>query len=99
MSVMETMFKSLVNSLGVSPEDMQQALKMVITELTTLQAERAAFKLGAGQMVAMFQARLNAQDAELADMKRLLIHHLGELPKPEPMQLTHQPVNGGYLNG
>jgi hypothetical protein len=72
MSLAETAFRSLVSAMGVTPEAMQEALQFFFTELRTIKAEREAFKVGAGQMVAMFQARLDAQDRQLANMERKL---------------------------
>jgi hypothetical protein len=76
----EAIFGSLVKSLGVSPDQIIGVVNLITTELQTLQAERAAFKAGAGQMVAHFTARLDAQDARLARMEAMLCLLTGEAP-------------------
>lgn len=68
----QTILFGLIERLGVSPADFQAGMKLVMEELRGHAAEKAAFKLGAQQMVAHFTARLNAQDAALARIEAAL---------------------------
>jgi hypothetical protein len=68
----EKMFRSLVQAMGVSPEQVQQALSLLFSELNTLKAEREAFKAASGEVVAVFIRRLDAQDARLSRIEQLL---------------------------
>jgi uncharacterized phage infection (PIP) family protein YhgE len=68
----EIIFRSLVSSLGVSPDDVRDALQMLFSELSTLKAERDAFKVGAAGVVQHFSQRLDTQDERLARIETLL---------------------------
>ena len=93
MSLADTAFRSLVSAMGVTPEAIQEALQFFFTELRTLKAEREAFKVGAGQMVAMFQARLDAHDQQLNRIEAMLDRLTIELP--ELRHMARLKPNGG----
>jgi len=76
----DAILKSLVTSFGVSPQQVQAALNMLIQELTTLRAERDAFKSGAANMVAHYNARLDHLETQLTRIEALLLTRDGPPP-------------------
>lgn len=73
MSMSESLFRSLVSALGVTPEQVTNAINLALSELETLKQEREAIKRGAGQMVAHFNLRLTAQDERMGRIENCLI--------------------------
>jgi hypothetical protein len=72
MSVADTLFRTMLAGMGVTPEQIQSVFTLLVDELTVLRAERAAFKEGANKMVAMFVDRLEAHTQDnIAILHRL----------------------------
>lgn len=89
----ETIFRAMMGVLGIAPEDAARNINFVLNELRTIEAERIAFKAGAGKMVQHFNERLDEQDQRLCAIEGLLCLLCKEmginLPSASPM-----PTNG-----
>jgi hypothetical protein len=66
-----TILLGLVEKMGITPKQIGEVMAL-IQRLNAVMSEIDDFKIGAGQMVNHFTARLDAQDAAIARIDSLL---------------------------
>jgi hypothetical protein len=65
--------RGLLEKAGITPEFVAEQWQRFQATLAAWEADRAGFKMASRQIVATFIARLDAQDAEIAELKALLL--------------------------
>lgn len=80
MAFTDTMLKSLLNGLGVKPEEIVGALQFLLAEANAIKADRESFKAGVQRFIPGVSQFMQRTDDRFAKLETLMLDIQSRLP-------------------
>ena len=85
--------RGLLEKAGITPDFVAEQWQRFQSTLAAWEADRAGFKMASRQIVAMFVDRLDRQDAQIAELKTLLLS--AQNAGAQQRAITHEQRHNG----